>query len=121
MSGRERIDLRQWRTIGVQLIETPLFTRQVRALLTDEEYRSLQLSVAEHPETGDVIPGTGGIRKLRWRRLGRGKRGGVRVFYRHHEATGRIYLLHLIAKTQREDLTLIELRELGAAMKEELP
>jgi len=57
-------------------IETPIFTKLVKELLSDEEYRSLQEALLLRPETGDVIPGGGGLRKIRWRMSGKGKRGG---------------------------------------------
>jgi mRNA-degrading endonuclease RelE of RelBE toxin-antitoxin system len=62
-------------------IETKIFTRLVQDYLTDDEYRELQTMLIEQPEAGDVIPGSGGVRKLRWRAPGRGKRGGYRVIY----------------------------------------
>jgi len=60
-------------------IETRLFTRLVQEYLNDDEYRELQKALMDNPETGNVIPGSGGVRKLRWRAPGRGKRGGYRV------------------------------------------
>ena len=62
-------------------VEAPLFTKLVGEYLTDEEYAALQAALAEDPELGDVIPGSGGVRKVRWGTRGRGKRGGVRVIY----------------------------------------
>jgi len=70
-------------TIRVQFVETPLFTDQVTAHLTDEQYSELQAYMAENPEAGVVIRQTGGLRKLRWTdsASGRCKRGGNRVIY----------------------------------------
>jgi mRNA-degrading endonuclease RelE of RelBE toxin-antitoxin system len=62
-------------------IETRLFTRLVQDYLGDDEYRRLQIALLENPEASDIIPGSGGIRKVRWRAPGRGKRGGYRVIY----------------------------------------
>ena len=62
-------------------IETRLFTRLVQDYLGDDEYRRLQIALLENPEAGDIILGSGGIRKVRWRAPGRGKRGGYRVIY----------------------------------------
>jgi len=62
-------------------IETPIFTKQVQELLNDEAYGRMQLCLATNPQMGDVIQGTGGLRKVRWSVADRGKRGGVRVIY----------------------------------------
>lgn len=59
------------------IIETPIFSKQLLATLSDDEYRELQRGLLGHPEAGKVIPGSGGLRKLRWAFDGRGKRGGV--------------------------------------------
>ena len=62
-------------------IETKLFSRLVADYLNDEEYSKLQNALIRDPEVGDLIPGSGGVRRLRWRLTGRGKRGGIRVIY----------------------------------------
>jgi hypothetical protein len=77
------------------LVELPEFIRRSRQLLTEREVQSLVTYLARAPLAGDLIEGTGGIRKLRWAREGMGKRGGVRViYYFHHEQTP-LYLLTL--------------------------
>jgi len=96
----------------MELIETPIFTRQVLAALSDEEYRALQLHMAARPDAGVVIPGSGGLRKLRWRLPGRGKRGGARVIYYWKSAAGQLFLLFLYPKNVRSDLSATELRVL---------
>jgi hypothetical protein len=63
------------------IIETSIFTRQVQVLLDDDDYRSLQMTLVLRPEAGGLIPGGGGLRKIRWGAKGRGKRGGVRLIY----------------------------------------
>jgi mRNA-degrading endonuclease RelE of RelBE toxin-antitoxin system len=65
------------------------FTRLVQEYLNDDEYRELQKALMDNPETGKVIPGSGGVRKLRWRAPGRGKRGGYRVIYYAKDLAGR--------------------------------
>ncbi len=71
-------------------IETRLFSRLVSEFLSDEEYQRLQHRLVEDPAAGDLIPGSGGIRKLRWKVSGRGKRGGVRVIYYARTKQGEI-------------------------------
>jgi mRNA-degrading endonuclease RelE of RelBE toxin-antitoxin system len=74
-------------------VETRLFTRLVGEYLSDREYSDLQAALSEDPELGDVIPSSGGVRKLRWAVRGRGKRGGVRVIYFVRTQQGVIWML----------------------------
>ena len=72
--------LRHWRTISCEhFIETQVFTKQVTLLLDDADYRQLQVTLALKPRAGDMIRGSGGLRKIRWAARGRGKSGGIRV------------------------------------------
>jgi mRNA-degrading endonuclease RelE of RelBE toxin-antitoxin system len=96
----------------MELIETSVFTRQVEATLSDEEYRELQLELVVRPDAGPVIPGSGGLRKMRWGLSGRGKRGGVRVIYYWWTTAGQIFLLFMYPKNVRSDLSPSELRTL---------
>ncbi|NEQ47538.1 MAG: type II toxin-antitoxin system RelE/ParE family toxin [Leptolyngbya sp. SIOISBB] len=89
----------------MQFIETRLFTREVTHLLDDEEYRTLQWSLINSPEQGDIIPGMLGCRKLRWKTAGRGKRGGVRVVYYYKPNADQIWMLTVYGKNRKEDLT----------------
>lgn len=89
-------------------IETSVFTRQVAELLSDEEYASLQAYLADSPTAGNVIQGTGGLRKLRWAAMGKGKRGGVRVIYFHVVAASQVRLLLMYRKGIKDDLTAAE-------------
>lgn len=103
----------------MELIETPVFTRQVLAQLEDDEYRVLQLYLVHHPERGVIIPGAGGLRKLRWQLPGRGKRGGARIIYFWKMARARLYLLFLYPKNVRSDLTRAQLRVLRGLVTDE--
>ena len=87
------------------IIETSVFTRRVTVLLSDDEYRELQATLVERPKAGPVIPGSGGIRKLRWSASGRGKRGGARVIYYWATEQDHLLMLFIYAKNESEDLT----------------
>lgn len=82
------------------IVESSLFSRLVSGYLSEEESEDLKLFLALNPESGDVISGSGGLRKLRWVRSGTGKRGGVRVIYFLRTARGEIALLTLYAKSR---------------------
>lgn len=102
------------------LVETPTFTKSVTRLLSEDDYLELQHFLAERPEVGVIIRGSGGLRKLRWKRRGQGKRGGVRVIYYLLRPAGVILLLALYAKNDRADLTAAQLgalREYVATLK----
>lgn len=79
-------------------VETKLFTKLVQDYLSDEQYAALQQWLVANPEAGDVIPGSGGVRKLRWGVSGRGKRGGIRVIYFLRLRHSEIWMLTLYAK-----------------------
>jgi hypothetical protein len=95
----------------VLLIETPTFTRQITGLLSDDEYAEFQSQLVANPKAGDVIPGSGGLRKIRWSRAGQGKRGGIRVIY-FAAIEERIYLLAAYAKSVRDNLTAKQIKVL---------
>ena len=96
----------------MELIETPVFTRQVTEQLSDDDYRALQLYLVLRPEAGAIIPRSGGLRKLRWGLPGRGKRGGARIIYYLMTAEARIALLFMYPKNVRSDLSEKELQVL---------
>ncbi len=93
-------------------IETPLFTRLVGEYLSGEEYLRLQAALAGNPEAGPIIPGSGGIRKLRWALPGRGKRGGLRIIYYLRSRQGVIWMLTLYPKNVAENIPAHVLRQI---------
>ena len=97
--------------------ETPIFSRQADKLFNEEERRELIDFLAENPLAGDRIPGTGGVRKLRFAVAGRGKRGGVRVIYYFLDNHAPIYALLVYAKTAQTDMTQEEKRAVSALAK----
>lgn len=99
--------------------ESPLFTKLVRNYLTDDEYAGLQWALASHPDAGDMIPGSGGLRKLRWNAQGRGKRGGLRVIYYWRSARGDIWLLTIYAKNEAENIPAHILHRIKEEFKDE--
>ena len=103
----------------MRFIETPVFTRAIVALLDDEAYRLLQLSLLESPSFGASIPKSGGLRKLRWPLPGRGKRGGLRVIYFWDAPSETFYMLYAYPKNVQEDLTAEQLRVLRRLVREE--
>lgn len=103
----------------MELIETSIFSKQVRASYSDEEYRELQWFLMLHPEAGDLIAGSGGLRKVRWSLHGRGKRGGSRIIYFWKSAAGQLYLLYLYPKNVRDNLSPAELRALRALVADD--
>lgn len=101
--------------------ETSVFTKQVQRLLDEESYRLLQLRLVAEPGSGDVIRGTGGLRKIRWEATGRGKRGGVRVIYYWAREDGEILLLLIYSKAHQDDLTPKQRALLKKLIQEEYP
>jgi len=102
--------------------ETPLFTKLLPEYLDDKEYRALQLALLDNPEMGDLMPGTGGFRKVRWQdpRRGKGKRGGLRVIYYHLSTDYQIWFFTLYDKNEATDLTSDEKKLLKQAIQKEL-
>jgi mRNA-degrading endonuclease RelE of RelBE toxin-antitoxin system len=103
----------------VEFIETPIFTKEIVRLLPEDSYRRLQFALFLRPDAGDVIRGSVGLRKIRWEIPGRGKRGGLRVIY-YWDAANRIYMLLPYKKSDQEDLTPAQLKQLRAIVKESL-
>lgn len=103
----------------MQFIETSIFTRQVQSLLTDDEYRQLQMALAVQPGLGVIIPQSGGLRKVRWAMTGRGKRGGVRAIYYWVVAQDKILMLFMYSKNEQDDLTQQQLKVLREIVEKE--
>lgn len=100
----------------MEFVETSIFTERVTKLLTDEAYQDLQAMLAENPKAGDVMPGVGGLRKLRWRAEGRGKRGGLRIIY-YCWSAHQLYMIFAYDKREQADLTPEQVKALRAYVK----
>jgi mRNA-degrading endonuclease RelE of RelBE toxin-antitoxin system len=92
-------------TVPVAVVETPEFLTATRKLLSEEERAVLVDYLAYNPSAGELVPATGGVRKLRWALEGRGKRGGARVIYFYHSADIPLFALTAYAKNERADLS----------------
>lgn len=97
--------------------ELPEFIRAADKLLTETERQDVIRYLAERPKAGDLLEGTGGVRKLRWARGGQGKSGGVRVIYYFHDEVIPLYLLTLFAKGDQANLSKAERNELADLVK----
>jgi len=95
-------------TTLMTVAETPSFIRQAAKLWTEDYKHAFVDFIAANPDAGDLIPDSGGLRKVRWGRPGIGKRGGVRVIYFYHDDTMPLYLLLIYAKAERENWTAAE-------------
>ncbi len=100
-------------------LETSIFSRTIQSLLSDDEYRELQMALMENPEKGDLIPGGSGLRKIRWARQGTGKSGGLRTIYYWAVAQDQILMLFAYPKSRMENLTDKQLAELARVAREE--
>ncbi len=94
------------------VIDTPIFTRRIQATLSDEEYRLLQNHLVNRPDSGKLMPGSGGLRKVRWAAGGHGKRGGIRVIYYWFVSPEVVLMLFVYLKNERDDLTPDQLKQL---------
>jgi mRNA-degrading endonuclease RelE of RelBE toxin-antitoxin system len=105
----------------MEFIEAPAFTRYISEYLDDDEFRRLQNRLANNPELGDRMPGTGGLRELRWAdpRRGKGRRGGLRIIY-YFLADQQIWLMTLYDKDESSDLTQKLKKEFKSAIDGEL-
>lgn len=99
------------------VVETLLFQKQWPLYWSEEERGEFAAHIAENPDAGDVVPGSGGIRKVRWRRAGSGKSGGVRVIYFTRIVEEEIVLLTLYAKSTTDNLTGAKLKEIRRVLE----
>lgn len=106
----------------MEFVEAPAFTRHWSGYLNDDGYRELQIRLSANPELGDLMPGTGGFRKMRWAdaRRGKGQRGGLRIIYTYFPADRQIWFMTLYDKSEAADLTEKEKKALKGAMATEL-
>ncbi|MCE5276546.1 MAG: type II toxin-antitoxin system RelE/ParE family toxin [Planctomycetaceae bacterium] len=98
-------------------IETTIFTHEIKQLLPDSHYRMLQMALSLRPDTGDLIRGGGGLRKLRWNSPGAGKRGSLRVIY-SWDRPDTVFMLFAYKKNRQENLTPQQIRLLSALVEE---
>jgi hypothetical protein len=106
----------------MEFVEAPPFTRHISEYLSEDRYRELQARLSENPEAGDLMPGTGGFRKMRWAdaRRGKGRRGGLRIIYYHFASDHQIWLMTLYGKDEASDLTTQQKKALKVSMEREL-
>ena len=104
----------------VSVLRLAIFSKRAKKLLTEAEIESLAAYLSQYPEKGVVIPGTGGLRKLRWSLGNQGKRGGSRVIYYYHLPDSVVLLLSAYAKSQQEDLDTAEKKILKSVLAQYL-
>lgn len=102
---------------NMEFIETSIFTKLIYSYLTDDEYLGLQIFLLKHPEDGNIVPGSGGVRKLRWGSSGKGKRGGVRVIYYFKKRDNEIWMLTIYGKSEVENIPAHILRQIAEEVK----
>ena len=103
---------------NMEFVETPIFTKVISELISDEEYYSFQKYLAENPESGDIIKGGSGIRKVRWKLQNRGKSGSMRVIYYYKVVNNQIFLIYVYTKKKQSDLSESEKKLFGEIAKE---
>lgn len=89
---------------SMEFIETSLFTRLIYNYLSEGEYLGLQVYLLRHPDSGRIVPGSGGVRKIRWATKGKGKSGGIRVIYYWKVSDNEIWLLTVYGKSERDTI-----------------
>jgi len=96
----------------ITVLQLPKFKAEATELIGADRIAALAVYLIDHPDAGDVIPGSGGVRKLRWAAKGKGKRGGARIIYLYVVVAARIYLIRCYAKNVKTDLTADEKKQL---------
>ena len=103
----------------MRIIETPIFTKRVQEILSDNDYRLFQIKIISDPEAGKLIKGSGGIRKIRWSASGRGKRGGSRILYYWYNEQNLLLMLFIFKKNEKDDLTKDQINILKSIVESE--
>jgi mRNA-degrading endonuclease RelE of RelBE toxin-antitoxin system len=101
----------------MEFVEAPLFSRLIYDYLDEDEYLGLQMFLFQFPDSGKVVPGTGGVRKLRWAMQGKGKRGGIRVIYYWKTSENEIWLLTVYGKNERDTIPAYILRQIAEEIR----
>jgi hypothetical protein len=99
-------------------VESTIFERILPVYLDDDEYSEFQQFLMQNPEAGELVPGSGGVRKVRWGRPGMGKRGGLRIIYFVRYQPNEFWMLALYAKAKREDVPAHILKQLLEAFRD---
>ncbi len=102
---------------GMVIIETTIFTRLIKELMDDDSYGELQEVLIQKPDSGDLMTDGGGIRKVRWKIEGKGKRGGSRIIYYWHTADDQLLMLYGYTKADRKDLAKDQVKSLRAIVE----
>ena len=105
--------------ISMVFIETSLFTKILSDYLNDEEYRGLQVYLMQKPDAGDIVKGSGGVRKVRWAPEGKGKSGGVRVIYYWKRPDHEIWMLTIYSKSEQSTIPGHVLKQIAEAINDE--
>ena len=93
-------------------VETPVFTKRIKQLMSDDAYADMQQALADKPELGPVMKKSGGLRKVRWAREGEGKSGGFRVIYYYAKALNQHWMIFIFGKNEQDNLTDEQLKKL---------
>ncbi|MDP8213313.1 MAG: hypothetical protein P9X22_08535 [Candidatus Zapsychrus exili] len=102
----------------MEFLETSVFTKQITSILLDYEYADLQIYLTRHPDVGSLIPCGAGLRKVRWKARGKGKRSGVRIIYYWYFSKSQIFMLLAYKKSESTDLSKRHLKQLAKFVKE---